>query len=122
MVLGRKFFTTLEKDEDVPKYDRMAAEDERIAEECATTGKINYKKESMEKFLEMTKEEMMETKYHEMQIGDKNVVTWEVLADNEAITEDAMKKVDIPAIKKEITWSPDTTKVDYNTIFFEHCT
>jgi len=39
-------------------YDRMTAEDERIAEECATTGKINYTRRSQrKKFLGMSKDE-----------------------------------------------------------------
>ena len=120
VILGRHAFKTLKEGEDVPKYDRMTAEDERIAEECATTHKINYKKKSTEKFVGMKKEEIMESKYYEMNVDDKTSLTWEILADDEAITQDAMKKDDIPAIKKDIPWSPDTAKVDYNDIFFEH--
>jgi hypothetical protein len=120
VVLRRLAFKTLEEDEDVPKYDRMTAEDERIAEECATTRKINYKKKSTEKFVGMKKEEIMEAKYYEMQVDEKISLTWAILADDEAITQDAMKKDDIPAIKKDIPWSPDTAEVDYNDTFFKH--
>ena len=120
VVLRREAFKTLQEGEDVPKYDRMTAEDEKIAEECATTGKINYKKKSTEKFLGMSKDEIIEAKYYEMRIEEKISVTWEILKDNEAITQDAMKKDNIPAMKKDIPWSPDTAKVDYHGTFFEH--
>ena len=125
VVLHRDAFTTLEKDEDVPEYDRMTAEDQRIAEECATTDKkINHKKDSTDKFLAMTDEELKTVKYYEMKYGDKDsdVVSWQVLADDEAIAEDAMNKEGdaTPPMKVDIPWSPDTTKVDYNKIFFEH--
>ena len=125
VILHRDVFTVLGKDEDVPEYDRMTAEDQRIAEECATTDKkSNHKKDSTDKFLQLTVEQLKTVKCYEMKYGDKDsdVVEWTVLADDEAIAEDAMNKegTATPPMRKEIPWSPDTTKVDYNEIFFEH--
>lgn len=123
--ISRNDITVVGKDEEEVPYDPKYEKEAEAIEECSTSkGKAktpNYEEESITAFLNLPTTSQANAKSFDYKFGegDKDVIKWIILADNEQITEDPMKHNDTSPIKADIDWNPDPSKVDYNQLLFD---
>ena len=85
-------------------------------------GKVNYAEFCQEQFIKLPVATQATAKSFDFKHGskDEDKIVYQILADDEQITEDAMvHDPNYCPIKKDIPWVSNTREVDYNKVFFD---
>ena len=128
----RAHITVIRKGDEEPDFTHQQRDDAEVAEQCENLdnasgdeggGKRNYRKESIDAFLSLTKEEQKASRAfcHRYGPAQEECVNWDILADDEQILEDPMTHPeDGNPFSIDVPWDPNPDKVDYNSVFFDH--
>ena len=125
--LPRQYMRVLEDGEEEKECDHGQDKEKDTTDDCHGKGPTKKpdhpEKASVNAFLSLSPaEQKVATTYvHRHGKDGKQKVVWEILGDDEQITQDAMdpELIKQSPFKKDIPWDADRKNVDYNKIFFD---